>query len=434
MSKESTTVETLDMDLNAILNPGADSIMLPANPEQKKPSMFSRKTEDLSFLNEPIKPDPDPNADPDAVAKAAAAKVKADADAKAAAAAAAEQNPELTHQQVNDIVNEGDEDAVKNAQGRPKVDKQGLVEFVNKLIEKKALVPFEDEKPITEYTIKDYEELFEANFQERDRKIREAVPAEFFKSLPEELQYAAKYVSDGGRDLKGLFRTLASVEEVRTLDGSTVQGQKQIARSYLQATHQDWTPEEIEEELIGWEDKGELEAKSKKFQPKLEALTEKQVQYKIQQQERLREQQAEQAEFYMDNVYKTLEPADLNGLKLDKKTQNLLFTGLVQPSYQSVSGNQTNLLGHLLEKYQFVEPNHGLVAEALWLLADPEGYRTKVREVQKKAVVEDTVRKLKSEQAGKLASTGQDDDEDLVNRGGKKPAGIPRPSNNFFKR
>lgn len=432
MSKETTSVETLDMDLNAILNPGADSIMLPTNKDKDKPSMFSRKPVDISFLNEPITPDPDPDADPEELAKAAAAKAKADADAKLAADTAAQQSPELVHQQVNELIDEGDEAASKN-QGRPKIEKQGLVEFVNKLIEKKALVPFEDEKPISEYTLKDYEELFEANFQEKERRIRESVPAEFFKALPEELQYAAKYLSDGGQDLKGLFRTLASVEEVRTLDASTVQGQKQIARSYLQATHQDWTPEEIEEELLGYEDKGELEAKANKYQPKLEALTAKQVQYKLQQQERLSQQQAQQAELYMDSVYKTLEPADLNGLKLDKKTQNLLFTGLVQPNHQSVSGNQTNLLGHLLEKYQFVEPNHALVAEALWLLADPEGYRSKVREVQKKEVVADTVRKLKSEQAGRLSSTGQEDDEDLANRGGKK-VGIPRPSNNFFKR
>lgn len=426
MSKETTTVETLDMDLNAILNPGADSIMLPKDKEER-PNMFSRKTVDMSFLNEPIVQDPDPE-----VEKAAAeAKAKADAE-EAARKKEIELNPEITHEQINDLINEGDDAATKNAAGRTKVDKQGLVEFVNKLIEKKALVPFEDEKPIAEYTMKDYEELFEANFQERDRKIRQEVPAEFFKALPEELQYAAKYVSDGGRDLKGLFRTLASVEEVRSLDATTTQGQKQISRSYLQATHQDWTPEEIEEEIVGWEDKGELEAKANKFKPKLDALTEKQVQYKLQQQERLREQQAEQAEYYMDNVYKTLEPADLNGLKLDKKTQNLLFTGLVQPSYQSVSGNQTNLLGHLLEKYQFVEPNHGLVAEALWLLADPEGYRNKVREVQKKEVVADTVRKLKSEQSGRIASTSQEEDiEDTRHAQTQK---IQRPSTNFFKR
>ena len=67
---------------------------------------------------------------------------------------------------------------------------------------------------LEEYTTKDFRELFEANFQEREAKIRQDTPKEFFNSLPEELQVAAKYVADGGTDLKGLFRTLAHVEEV----------------------------------------------------------------------------------------------------------------------------------------------------------------------------------------------------------------------------
>jgi hypothetical protein len=63
--------------------------------------------------------------------------------------------------------------------------------------------------------------------------------------------------------------------------------------------------------------------------------------------------------------------------------QGLLFSGLVQPNYPSISGKPTNLLGHLLEKYQFVEPRHDLIAEALWLLADPNGYKGKVKRSRK---------------------------------------------------
>ena len=77
-------------------------------------------------------------------------------------------------------------------------------------------------------TTKDFRELFEANFQEREAKIRQDTPKEFFNSLPSELQVAAKYVADGGDDLKGLFRTLSHVEEVMELDASNVnhQGEK----------------------------------------------------------------------------------------------------------------------------------------------------------------------------------------------------------------
>ena len=108
----------------------------------------------------------------------------------------------------------------------------------------------------------------------------------------------------------------------------------------------------------------------------------------------------------------------------------MLFTGLVRPDFPSVNGRQTNLLGHLLEKYQFVEPNHALVAEALWLLADPNGYKEKVREISKKEVVSDTVRKLKSEEGRKLASHIDEEPESRQ----PQRRGIPRPSNGFFKR
>jgi hypothetical protein len=111
----------------------------------------------------------------------------------------------------------------------------------------------------------------------------------------------------------------------------------------------------------------------------------------------------------------------------------MLYNGLVQPSYPSVSGRNTNLLGHLLEKYQFVEPNYSLISEALWLLQDPEGYKAKIMDKGAQKSVEQTVRKLKTEQsnAGGSNSLGVQEKDDLRN----KPTGrkLPR-TNNIFKR
>lgn len=421
MSTERTDVQQVDVDdINSILN-GADSIMIPAGGDDKKPNLFTRGKEDFSFLdkknlgdptpdpNPNPNPDPDPNPNPNP-------------------------DPDPNPGDINDILNEGADDQDPNKAGRPRTEKNGLIELANKLIEKKLLVPFEDEKPISEYTLKDFEELFEANVQEKERSIREQVPGEFFQSLPEEMQYAAQYIANGGTDLKGLFRTLASVEEVRSLDPENEGDQRAIVRSYLQATNvAKLTADEIEEEINGWDDRGELKAKALKFKPKLDSLQQEQVEYKLEEQAQLQKQHAAQAKAYTDNIYKILEPAEINGLKLDKKTQNLLFSGLVQANYQSASGKQTNLLGHLLEKHQFVEPNHALVAEALWLLADPDGYKSKIRESEKKTVVADTVRKLKGEEGRKIASHVQDDD-DATKGAGKKPTGLPRPSQNFFRR
>jgi peptide methionine sulfoxide reductase MsrA len=122
----------------------------------------------------------------------------------------------------------------------------------------------------------------------------------------------------------------------------------------------------------------------------------------------------------------------LGDLKVDRKTQAMLYNGLVQPSYPSVSGKNTNLLGHLLEKYQFVEPNYTLISEALWLLSDPTGYKAKIMDKGAQQSVETTVRKLKTASANNSsASLGVPQNEEAK----RKPAGKKlQRTNNIFKR
>ena len=404
---ETTTVQEVEMDLNDILGtPGAENIML---PEEKKSTVFTSKKVDTSFLDK----EDDESSNDDKPSR-----------------------PEVAIEALNDIVNddnESEDSEISTANtGRPKVSKNGMIEFTKKLIEKGQIVPFDDDKSIDKYSIQDFEELFEANMSDKERKIREQTPVEFFDALPQELQYAAKYVADGGQDLRGLFRTLAQVEEVVNLDPSTEEGQETIVRSYLQATNYG-NSEDIEEEIDGWKDRGDLESKANKFKPKLDAMQDQIIAQKLQQQEGLRKQQDVQAKAYMDNVYNVLQPGEINGIKLDKKTQSMLYTGLVQPNYPSVSGRATNMLGHLLEKYQYVEPRHDLIAEALWLLADPEGYKAKVRDNAVKDTVAKTVRQLKTEQSNRVSSTvTSDGDEDST----KKSSGpkLQRAQQSFFKR
>ena len=135
----------------------------------------------------------------------------------------------------------------------------------------------------------------------------------------------------------------------------------------------------------------------------------------------------------MKNVYDTLKDGKLGDIKVDRKTQAMLYHGLVQPNYASVGGRNTNLLGHLLEKYQFVEPNYGLISEALWLLQDPEGYKAKIMDKGAQKTIEKTVRKLKTEQSNSGGSTslGVKDKEPTAKRTAKRK--IPR-ANNIFKR
>ncbi|MCX6195498.1 MAG: hypothetical protein NTY55_02445 [Flavobacteriia bacterium] len=410
---DSTTVDQVDVNLDEIFgSPGADNIMLPADgkKEEKHKSLFSKEDiVDTTFID-------NPKATPEEREEAAEKKAEV----------------EETIAELDGLISQ-EEDA--GNKGRPKVDKSGLAELASKMIEEGTLVAFDDDKPLEEYSTKDFRELFEANFEDREAKIRENTPKEFFQALPEELQIAAKYVADGGQDLKGLFRTLAQVEEVFELDPENEQHQAEIARQYLYASNFG-TPEEIEDEINDWKDIDKLGQKAKQFKPKLDRMHEEVVARKLAEQEYKKQQQAEQAKAYQDNVYNTLATGELAGLKLDKKVQGLLYSGLVQPNYSSISGKQTNLLGHLLEKYQFVEPRHDLIAEALWLLSDPEGYRTKVKEVGGKAVVEKTVRQLKTEESRKLSSssTNTGDDESRKPAANKSPQRTISRQNNMFRR
>lgn len=403
MSSQENNAPDLNLD-EFLPMPGSDDIL--TGPETSKTTVFSKpKDLDTTFLE----------------AKEAAKKDEESSD---------ELKPgdlEAAKEVISEIFDDSIEEEMKTP-GRSKIDKSGLVDTFSKLIDEGLIVPFDDEKPLDDYSMKDWKELIQANFEERENKIKQETPAALFGSLPEELQYAAKYVMDGGRDLKGLFKALSHVEEVRQLDPSDDNDQEIIARQYLRAT-QFGTEDEINEEIDTWKDLGTLHKKASQFKPKLDKMQQEVVAYQLQQQEQFKQQQEEATHQFMDNVYNTLKVGDLNGVKLDKKTQAFLFTELTQPKYQSLQGRNTNLLGHLLEKYQFVEPRYDLIAEALWLLADPDGYKNNLKSQGKTEAVQETVRKLKTEESRKISSTQMIDDEP------QKPAKrtIPRQQN-IFKR
>lgn len=402
---DTTTVGQVEVNIDELFGlPGAESIMLPANGEAEKPkTMFSKESVDTTFLDK----------------SSFSEKKEEDVEVKEAIA------------ELDGLITQA-EDA--GGKGRPKIDKSGLADLAQKMIEEGSLVGFDDDKPLEEYTTKDFRELFEANFQERENKIKADTPKEFFKALPEELQIAAKYVADGGQDLKGLFRTLSAVEEIYDLDPTVEHDQAEIARQYLWAT-QFGTAEEIETEIGEWYEMGRLETKANQFKPKLDRMQEEIVARKLAEQEGKKQQQAKQAKMYTDTVYRTLEKGDLGGLKLDKKVQGMLYSGLVQPNYPSISGKPTNMLGHLLEKYQFVEPRHDLIAEALWLLADPNGYKSKVREQGSKEAIEKTVRQLKTEESRKITSSVVNEQDDVKKGTNKQqPNTISRNGGSMFRR
>ena len=423
---QDTTVEKVDINIDELFAaaPDADAIV---TPEAKPKNIFSKKEgADLDFIDKKEEKVEEPVAEEPAAEEPEVEETKEEPKAEEK-----KEEPAATLDDVLDAIDEEPEaeETETKKRGRKKIE--GIADVFNKLIKSEKIVPFDDDKPLAEYSAKDWEELIEANMEEKANQVRKETPAKFFESLPDELKIAARYVFDGGKDLKGLFQTLAQVEETSTIDVKSERGQERVIQEYLSATGYG-TSEEIAEEIEVWKDLGKLEQQALKFQPKLQKMQEKVVAKKLQEQDMKKKQQEQASKDYMQNVYDTLKDGALNEIKIDKKTQSMLYNGLVQPNYPSVSGRNTNLLGHLLEKYQFVEPNYALISEALWLLQDPDGYKSKIMEKGAQKTIEKTVRKLKTEQVNSGGSSlGVEQKEDTsVKRGSKKL----RRQQNIFKR
>ena len=418
---EKTKVEKVNVNLDEIFGgaPGAESVTVPED-ETKKPSMFSRKADvDMSFVETATAEESQEEIKEEEKEETAETKTETKTEVK---------KPVNIDEVLGVEEDQDEEEPEQKKRGRKPIT--GVGDVFKKLIEDEKLLAFDDGKEIEEYTAKDWQELIQANLDERTRAVRRETPKQFFDSLPQELQVAARYVADGGKDLKGLFSALSHVEQVRELNPTKEKDQEKIVRDFLGATGFG-SAEEIEEEIDVWKDLGKLEKQAKKFKPKLDKMQEKVIARKLQEQDMKKKKQAQASKNYMQNVYNTLKDGRVGSVKVDKRTQNLLYNGLVNPAYPSISGQNTNLLGHLLEKYQFVEPNYPLITEALWLLADPKGYKSNIMKVGENKAVAETVRKLKSAQANKVSSAVEEQQETAKRK--KAPRRISR-GNNIFKR
>lgn len=424
-----TKVEQIDIDIDEMFAGAAtaDNIISEDDAKKDKPNIFSKPDKvDMSFLD-PDKEEEEEDPKPDSEEEEEDENKKPDPAKQAKAKEEGSSILDSLDEEESD--EEDEEDLTKQKRGRKKIE--GISDVFSKLIESEKIIPFDDDKPLEEYSAKDWEELIEANIKEAEEKARQEAPQDFFNSLPDEILAAYDYVAKGGKDLKGFFYKLAESSEVIELDASNPKHQEKIIKEYLTSTGFG-TEDEIEDEIEVWKDLGKLEQQALKFQPKLQKLKEKEVQKELQKQELLKKQREQDAQQYMVNVYETLKEGKIGEVKLDKKTQAMLYNGLIKADKPSVTGRNTNLLGHLLEKYQFVEPNYSLIAEALWLLSDPGEYKKKIMELGSAETVKQTVRSLKTEQANNSkASMGIPEDDETKKIPSKRK--IQR-SNNIFRR
>lgn len=427
------TIEGID---DFLPMPGADTVVTSGgkSDESKKeeaPSMFKRDAPaDLSFLDkdklDKDEDEDDDNDDDD------------DGEFKKDKTPDASKKTEDSTGAADDIIAELDKEDFGGGKDDDSVDDvkadKNFITAMKELLDDETLLPFEDEKPIEEYTKKDWQELIKINFEEKERALREQTPKEFFEALPQELQHAAQYVAQGGKDMKGMFAALARREEVRELDPSNDDHQALIARQYLQAT-KFGDAELIEDQVQEWVETGLVGKKAKQFKPKLDKMQEQILQEDLKRQEASKARQQQQKEAYMSNIYETLKPAELNGVKLTNKRQNMLWNELTTVKYQSMTGKPTNLLGKLLEEYQFSDkPRYDLIAEATWLLSDPADYKAKIRETVENEITGETAKKLKTEEGRRLKSTTSQAEEDDDSSRKPQKRTITRKGGSMFKR
>ena len=167
-----TKIETVDIDIDEVFGAGADNVTLPE--EESKPNIFSNpeKEVDMSFTEKPVERE-DWMDEEDLDTEGMTEKKLSD-----------EAVQKVGDDILTDLVDEeGDEEYEEEpkteTRGRKKIE--GISDVFNSLIKKDMIFSFEDDKSFDDYTPKDWEELIEANLEERANQVRRETPKQFLK-------------------------------------------------------------------------------------------------------------------------------------------------------------------------------------------------------------------------------------------------------------
>lgn len=285
-----------------------------------------------------------------------------------------------------------------------------LFNTVNKLVEEGKLFLFEDKQDIKDYSEEELIELFSSNDEHKINTAVEEQVKSYIENLPQEFQVAAKYFADGGKDVKGILKALSDTSDITSLEVG--KNDEEIVRQYYRAL--EWEEEDIEDKLTTLSDAGKefLQKEASKVKPKLDKMQQEIVEAQLQRQENIKELQQKEMQAYFNNAEEAIKKGSLSGIKLDKKTQISLYSGITQPSHTTRRGTPTNELGFLLEKYQYVEPDFEKMYKVLWLLKDEKDFFEKFGTLERNKEIEKTVRLLKTEQSKKDSVTDMNLDND----------------------
>jgi hypothetical protein len=299
---------------------------------------------------------------------------------------------------------------------------------VEDLYDEDLLSPFADPEDPEKYApvddINALKELIKANKKEAVETAREDALKDYKDSLPEAAKVLLEYAEKGGENFGALIKYLSQDQKQKEITLENLDGCKEVIREYYSS--QDWSEEEIQDEIEDLLDSGEDRVKERatRLKPKLDAMNQKRIEAELKQAEELSERKEQARQFYVQNVVETLKKGKLGSLPITKDEQADIFKGLIEEKYNSLGG-VTNRLGALLDKIQYIEPNYEVLGKVMLLLTDPEGYEKKIIDRVKQEVTADTVKKLKTVQG--IRKTGSPAPQDSSNKPLKLNSGFRNP-------
>lgn len=276
-----------------------------------------------------------------------------------------------------------------------------------KLVKDGLLLPYDEEKPIEKYTVKEIEQLLRDNIQYIKEEAEEKVLQSFLEELPDELKIAIEHYSSGG-DIKEILRKIADKKETENKLSSS----EDIVREYLKL--KGYEDEEIEDEISTYKKAGVLDSKAEKYKDKVLEEREKRIKEEMEKAKKMEEAREKYAKWYINEVNNVIKKGVIKDISLPNDIKNDIKSYMTELKYKSpLSGQNTTYLNYLLEKYSVVEPDIERMIEVTWLLADRDGYIKSIRDSVEKEVKTKQVKLLKTH-TSKGTSTGlnMQDDED----------------------
>lgn len=261
----------------------------------------------------------------------------------------------------------------------------GTEDFLSDLLtpeQKKELLEIKDKDKIAEKT----KQFIKENIED----IKKETLVSFYDSLPEEAQLLIQYILNEGTDVKDFMKTLidGTVDTDRMSD-------EDVVREYFKSKN--FSDQDIEDEIRLYKEKGVLGQKASKYRSEIENMSDNRLKEKIKEQEEIKKRKQEYTKWYAEELKKTLESFPAN-------VRSDIAVGLLNSDKRSLSGHKINELYYLLEEYQIRKPDLKRVAEALWLLKDPDGFKNNIKETFKNEIIDTELKKHLKKATDKITS------------------------------